>query len=132
MSLASQDTPQNDLDAAISAASKTQYWLSRFILLRFLGFIYFVAFFCAVKQIIPLVGHDGLLPADDYLRRLGAHFGSNADGFFELPSVFWFGISDGTLLTVSWIGLVLSIVVMCGYANSLIMLALWALYMSIV
>ena len=131
MSSASQETPQNDLDAAISAASKTQYWLSRFILLRFLGFIYFMAFLCAVKQIVPLIGHNGLLPADDFLHRAGAHFGDNLNGFFELPSLFWFGISDGALLTVSWIGLVLSVIVMCGYANSLIMLALWGLYMSL-
>ncbi|HSI14403.1 MAG TPA: lipase maturation factor family protein, partial [Chthoniobacter sp.] len=131
MTTASQEKPQNDLDAAIAGASKTRYWLSRFILLRFLGFIYFIAFLCAVQQIVPLIGHDGLLPADDYLHRLATHFGSNTDGFFELPSVFWFGISDGALLTVSWIGLVLSFIVMCGYANSLIMLALWGLYMSI-
>src|SRR6185437_15039598 len=93
---------------------------------------YFIAFLCAVKQLIPLIGHDGLLPADDFLHRLSEHLGSNGEGFFELPSVFWFGISDDGLMLVSWLGLILSVVVMCGYANSLIMLVLWALYMSIV
>lgn len=109
-------------------APKTEYWLTRFVLLRFLGFIYFIAFLCAEQQLIPLIGHHGLLPADDFLHRLG----SNGRGFFDLPSVFWFGVSDDALTLVSWLGLILSAVVMCGYANSLIMLALWGLYMSIV
>src|SRR6201999_2372521 len=40
--------------------------------------------------------------------------------------------SDGALLAVSWIGLVLSCVVVAGYSNALGMAALWFLYMSIV
>ncbi len=91
-----------------------------------------MAFLAAVNQLVPLIGHDGLLPADAYLHRLGERFGSNANGFFELPTVFWFGVSDHALVAVALLGLVLSAVVVCGYANSLIMLALWALYMSIV
>ena len=109
-----------------------QYWLTRFVLLRLLGFIYFVAFLAAVKQLVPLVGHDGLLPADTYLQRLAQHFGSSTAGFTEVPSIFWFDVSDTALRIVPWLGLVLSLVVLAGYANSLIMLALWALYMSII
>lgn len=135
MTLASPDIPP-----PLSATStevrapkpKPEYWLTRFVLLRLLGFIYFIAFLCAVNQIIPLIGHDGLLPADTYLHRLAVHSGSAIEGFFDFPSVFWFGISDDGLLLVAWLGLLLSVVVLCGYANSLIMLALWALYMSIV
>ena len=126
-----ETTPEKPAPAPVPPP-KSEYWLTRFVLLRFLGFIYFIAFLCAVKQLIPLIGHDGLLPADDFLHRLSEHLGSNAEGFFELPSLFWFGISDDGLMLVSWLGLILSVVVMCGYANSLIMLALWALYMSIV
>ena len=114
------------------AAAPPEYWLTRFVLLRLLGFIYFIAFLVAVNQIVPLVGHTGLLPADTYLQRLAHQFGSSTEGFFELPTVFWIDVTDSTLLLVSWLGLSLSLVVVCGYANSLIMLALWALYMSII
>jgi hypothetical protein len=115
-----------------AAMVPTEYWLTRFVLLRALGFLYFIAFLTAALQLVPLIGHDGLLPADTYLRRLTEHFGSNVEGFFELPSVFWFGISDGFLLTVAWLGVALALLVMAGYANALVMLALWFLYTSIV
>ena len=108
------------------------YWLTRFVLLRFLGLVYFVAFLAAVNQLVPLVGHEGLLPADTYLERLADHFGSRADGFIEIPSVFWIGISDNGLRAVAWIGAPLSLVVLAGYANAILMLALWILYTSIV
>src|ERR1700733_7565691 len=70
------------------------YWLTRFVLLRFLGLVFFVAFLVAVKHLVPRVGHGGLLPADTCLQRVGDHFGSRADGFIEIPSLFWIGISD--------------------------------------
>ena len=108
------------------------YWLTRFVLLRFLGLVYFVAFLVAANQLVPLVGHGGLLPADTYLQRVADHFGSRADGFIEMPSLFWMGISDSGLLVVAWIGVVISLLVLAGYANSLIMAALWILYTSIV
>src|ERR1700730_9230917 len=38
------------------------YWLTRFAILRLLGFVYAVAFLVAANQILPLIGADGLLP----------------------------------------------------------------------
>ena len=108
------------------------YWLTRFVLLRFLGLVYFVAFLVAANQLVPLVGHGGLLPADAYLQRVADHFGSRTDGFIEIPSLFWIGISDSGLVAVAWIGALLSFLVLAGFANSIIMAALWVLYTSIV
>jgi hypothetical protein len=48
----------------------------------------------------------------------------------RLPSLFWFRHSDRALLTVAWIGFVLSLVVVAGYANVLVIVVLWVLYMS--
>ncbi len=110
----------------------TTYVLTRFVLLRFLGFVYFTAFLVAAHQLVPLIGHDGLTPADVLLQRAEKQFGSANTAFSELPSVFWWKMSDDMLLAVAWAGVALSGIVMCGYANSLIMLVLWALYMSIV
>lgn len=113
-------------------AGKPTYWLTRFMLLRLLGLVYAVAFLVAVNQIVPLIGTHGLLPADLYFRKVGFALGSNWHGFLRLPSVFWFWHSDGALLTVAWVGLILSLVVLAGYANAPLLFVLWALYLSIV
>ncbi len=109
-----------------------RHWLMRFVLLRLLGFVYAAAFLSAAMQLVPLIGHDGLLPADVFLARVAAHFGSRGDGFLELPSLFWLDVSDRTLLVVSWTGFALAIVMMLGFANAISCAVLWALYMSIV
>ena len=108
------------------------YWLTRCILLRLLGGVYAVAFLVAAKQILPLIGSHGLLPAGLFLARVQDALGSSAAGFIRLPSLFWFTHSDAVLQTVAWIGFVLACVVAAGYANAIVMAALWVLYMSFV
>lgn len=109
-----------------------RYWLTRFVILRLLGVVYAVAFLAAALQIVPLMGAHGLLPVDAFLERVRNALGSATAGFFRVPSVFWFGDSDFLLQAVAWTGFVLSCVVAAGYANAILMTALWALYMSIV
>jgi hypothetical protein len=41
------------------------YWLTRFVILRLLGFVYAVAFLVAAQQLLPLIGEHGLTPAND-------------------------------------------------------------------
>lgn len=106
------------------------YRITRFVLLRFTGLVYFVAFLTSAQQFLPLLGHDGLLPADLFVERV-LHGRSPWTLFWQAPSVFWFDCSDTMIQAVTWTGVVLSAVVMCGFANSLIMLVLWALYLSL-
>ncbi len=115
-------------------APQTQpaYWLTRFVILRLLGAIYAIAFLVAINQIIPLMGAKGLTPMGDYLQLIRNSFGSDASGFMRLPSVFWFGHSDTTLLVFAWIGFIVSVVVAAGYANALMMTLLWFTYLSFV
>jgi len=113
-------------------ASRPTYWLTRFMMLRLLGAVYAVAFLAAINQIIPLIGSDGLLPVGLFLQQAGDAYGSRVDGFIHLPSIFWFGHSDGALLLAAWIGFGLSCLVLAGYANALLLTALWLLYMSFV
>ncbi|HEY0369232.1 MAG TPA: lipase maturation factor family protein, partial [Chthoniobacterales bacterium] len=110
----------------------SSYWLTRFVILRFLGVIYAVAFLVAANQILPLIGSDGLLPVGDFLDRVRDVLGSTTAGFVRLPSIFWFNHSDAALLIVAWIGVALSCVVVAGYANAILLTVLWALYMSFV
>src|SRR2546421_6587567 len=108
------------------------YWLTRFFILRLLGFVYFFAFLSLAMQVLPLIGDNGLLPAASFLHSLQNYFGSKTRAFINLPSIFWFGISDSLLLSLAWAGVALSLVVILGYANSILMALLWALYTSFV
>src|SRR5215471_13588856 len=116
----------------ISEVSRPTYWLTRFLILRLLGVIYAIAFLVAINQIVPLIGTNGLLPLDISLKVISNALGSDTAGFLRLPSIFWIWHSDGALLTVAWIGFVLSCLVAAGFANAIMLAVLWFLYMSFV
>src|SRR5438876_6726588 len=108
------------------------YWLTRFVILRLLGFVYAIAFLVAANQLLPLIGEHGLTPARDFLNVVQTQLGSRSAGMLRVPTLFWFGVSDNALLIFSWIGFALSLVVLSGYANAILLAALWAMYLSIV
>jgi lipase maturation factor len=116
----------------ISFGTSRTYWLTRFMILRLLGIIYAVAFLVAINEIVPLIGADGLTPLNIYLKEVKNALGSTGTAFMRLPSLFWFFHSDTSLRTVAWIGFILSLLVVAGYANVPILAILWFLYMSIV
>lgn len=107
------------------------YRLTRFMLLRFTGLVYFVAFLSAAQQFMPLIGHDGLLPADLFVERV-LRGRSPWTLFWQAPSLFWFDCSDAMIQAVTWTGTVLSFLVLIGFANSLMLLVMWALYLSLI
>ena len=116
----------------MAMTTRPTYWLTRFAVLRLLGLVYLVAFLVFCQQGLPLIGSDGLLPAADYLRRVAAHAGSRLDGFRLLPSIFWLDVSDRALTAAGWCGAALSLLVVGGFANAIVMATLWVLYLSIV
>jgi hypothetical protein len=108
------------------------WWLTRFAILRLLGFVYAAAFYSAATQLVPLIGAHGLLPVGAFLDAVRAHFASPGSALAAVPTLFWLGHSDTALEGVAWAGLALSCVVAAGYANALMMATLWLLYASIV
>jgi len=108
------------------------YWLTRFVVLRLLGLVYLTAFLVFCWQALPLIGSDGLLPAADHLAEVVADAGSRLAAFFRLPSIFWLDVSDRALMAAGWCGVALSLLVVCGFANAIVMAILWVLYLSIV
>jgi hypothetical protein len=114
------------------SALGNSYWLTRFVILRLLGFVYAIAFLVAAQQFVPLIGEHGLTPARDFLNLVQTQLGSRSDGMLRIPTLFWFGISDNAVLIFSWVGFALSLVVLGGYANAILLAVLWAMYMSIV
>lgn len=112
--------------------SPHSYWLTRFLILRLLGLVYFVAFLSLAQQLRPLIGSKGLLPTDLFLRQAEKFLGSPTAAFLQLPSIFWIDSSDAFLVAMSWVGVALSGLVLIGFANGLLLMALWALYLSFV
>src|SRR5262245_881207 len=110
----------------------SSFWLTRFLILRLLGFVYFFAFLSAARQVLPLMGHDGLTPVSSWLDDIGKALGSRFAGFMRLPSLFWIGAPDGALVAMAWVGAGLSLVLLSGFANAILLALLWALYMSFV
>ena len=86
------------------------YRLTRFVILRLLGFVYAVAFLVAAQQLVPLVGEHGLTPARNFLVAIESQLGSRAAGAMQVPTLFWLGISDEALSIFSWIGFALSLI----------------------
>jgi len=126
------NTNSGSTTMAAKNGSAPTYWLTRFMILRMLGIVYAVAFLVAINEIIPLIGSDGLTPVNIFLQQIKSALGSTGAGFMRLPSVFWFAHSDTALVTVAWIGFVLSLFLIAGYANAPMLAILWFLYMSIV
>jgi hypothetical protein len=108
------------------------FWLTRFWLLRLLGLVYLAAFLSLAQQFVALVGSDGLLPVQPLLEGAAERYGSAWVGFWKAPSVFWLGAPDAALSWLAWLGVALSIVVVAGYANAIVLAVLWLLYFSFV
>ena len=81
----------------------------RWIFLRALGLIYFSAFYSLLFQIKGLIGPNGILPAADYLQAVDAAL--HLQSYWTVPTLLWFGASNGALMTLCWVGLVASLLV---------------------
>jgi len=108
------------------------WWWTRFFFLRLLGLIYVVGFAIELSQGPALIGSEGLLPAHLYLDKIAEALGGSWPGFLRLPSLFWLDVSDTALMAGAWLGLALSLALMLGLSNSVLLAVLWVLYMSFV
>ncbi len=101
---------------------------------RALAIIYAIAFISFGLQARGLVGSDGILPLNEFLASVQRQFG-NA-GMWKLPTLFWWGSNDLTVLSITWTGVALSLVSLLTKAQSrwqkIIFIVLWAYYLSIV
>ncbi len=78
--------------------------IPRWIFLRALGCIYFSAFFSLVFQIRGLIGPEGILPADEYLRAV-AHSVGYSRGLWYAPTLLWLASGPHMLTTLCWVGM---------------------------
>lgn len=95
--------------------------------LRALALVHLVAFLSLGAQIPVLIGSDGLVPATRFLTAYRERV-----PWWELPTIFWWGDSDWLLRTAAAAGAVLSLGLLFGFAPRVLLLMLWALYLSFV
>ena len=81
---------------------------ARWLFLRALGLIFFSAFYSLVRQVLGLIGPDGLLPVSEYLQAV-RQVQSGASRFWDAPTLFWLGSGSRALLLLAWLGLIASI-----------------------
>ena len=103
--------------------------LTRRLYFQGLGLVYLIAFLSLWSQIQGLIGQQGLLPAERFFKMAREQLGAGA--YHQLPSVCWLGSSD--LMLHGWcaLGTVLSLVLVIGLAPRMVLVMLWAIYLSL-
>ncbi|HTB84795.1 MAG TPA: lipase maturation factor family protein [Candidatus Sulfotelmatobacter sp.] len=110
------------------------HFLTRWFFLRALGLIYLVAFVSLWSQIGGLVGHGGILPADQFMSAIKQHCdarGIGPDRFRLVPTLCWFDSSDGFLDLQCAAGTACALLLIVGLAPVPCLALLWLLYLSL-
>ncbi|MBE7555084.1 MAG: lipase maturation factor family protein [Anaerolineales bacterium] len=102
---------------------------TRWLFLRLLGLVYFIAFASLGVQVSGLIGSRGILPAADFLQAVHTQIG--AESYYLLPTLFWFNASDTAFHLICGGGVLLSLLLVAGIAPGPILLLLWAFYLSL-
>ncbi len=105
--------------------------LTRSLVLRGLGVVYLSAFSSLAVQIDGLVGSRGILPAAEYLDRVGQVLGKGAATYWQVPTLFWLDSSDRALHGVCWSGVGLSVLLIAGIQPGSCVTLLWVFYLSL-
>lgn len=110
------------------------YHVAAEVFSRALAIIYGVAFVSFGLQVRGLIGSQGILPAREFLSAVHQQLGGMA--LWRLPTLFWWGSADLTLLSITWGGVALSLISLLTKAHSrwqrFVFIILWAYYLSIV
>ena len=111
-----------------------KYAFAKWLILRTIGAIYFIAFLGAWNQNIGLMGQYGLMSAADHWKTVQNKYDSSWKGFLEHPSIFWWiPMNDSSLRGLFGTGMALSaMVVFVGINSWMLQSALWILYFSVV
>jgi predicted DCC family thiol-disulfide oxidoreductase YuxK len=110
------------------------HFLMRWLFLRGLGLIYLVAFVSLWTQADGLIGHNGILPADQFMPAVAQQCdtrGIGLDRFRLLPTLCWLDASDHFLDLQCAAGAGLAVLLIVGVAPAPCLALLWLLYLSL-
>ncbi len=105
--------------------------IPRWLFLRALGCIYFSAFFSLVFQIRGLIGPNGILPANEYLRAVAHSFGYSR-GLWFAPSLLWISAGPHMLTALCWAGMIASLLLVMNFWPRGMLLICFACFLSFV
>jgi predicted DCC family thiol-disulfide oxidoreductase YuxK len=109
---------------------RPSFAFASWLFLRLLGVTYFFAFLSLAMQIIGLIGHNGILPAGEFLAIAASRVG--ADRYWYFPTLAWLNSSDAVLRAMTVGGTMGSLLLIFDLAPIPILSVLWALYLSLV
>jgi lipase maturation factor 1 len=112
-----------------SGDERPTYARATWLFLRLLGLVYLFAFWSAGTQILGLVGHEGILPADRFMHALAGIKG--LERFWIFPTLTWISASDAMLRTLCGAGVALSLLLIAGVVPALVVPLLWLFYLSL-
>lgn len=110
--------------------TRADYFLTSWIFLRCLGFVYLVAFLSYFVQVAGLVGKQGVLPASDFLAAV--HKLLKNKSYLYYPTLAWLSASDRSLKIQCMAGVVLAALLLLGIQTTPVLLLLYVLYLSLV
>ncbi|HEY9793202.1 MAG TPA: lipase maturation factor family protein, partial [Candidatus Obscuribacterales bacterium] len=102
----------------------------QWLFLRALGLVYFIAFVSIGLQINGLIGSNGILPAQDYLRVLANYLPPDTR-IFAVPTLAWYNSSDGFLQFLCWGGALAGLGVFLSIAVVPLLIVAWIFYLSL-
>jgi hypothetical protein len=101
---------------------------------RMLGIVYFIAFWSLARQVVGLIGHDGILPAHAYMDNVRAWASAEQigiDRYRLLPTLCWISTSDAFLEALCAGGAALASLLIAGVAPLVVLPLLWLTYLSL-
>ncbi|MBY0551580.1 MAG: lipase maturation factor family protein [Candidatus Obscuribacterales bacterium] len=105
------------------------YRVTAQLFLRILGLTYFFAFASFGTQVTGLIGQNGILPASRFLARVNEVAGPTA--FLQCPSIFLVHCTDWELQLSCLTGAVGGVLMFLGFFPSLLLFAVWFIYLSL-
>jgi len=104
--------------------------ITRWVFLRMIGLIYLTAFVSIWMQVDGLLGSNGILPVEGFIRSAGEQLG--VERYRLVPTLAWIDSSDTFLHFLCGGGAFLSLLLMIGVASAPVSFLLWLFYLSLV
>lgn len=108
----------------------TSYYFAQWAFIKLLGLTYLIAFGSLLVQVKGLYGSQGIVPLKEIFK--GIRRNKAYTHFYYTPSLFWLSTSDWMLQGLAMLGVLGSILVLCGIATSVSLFVLFLLYLSYV
>src|SRR5580658_8753249 len=111
----SEATEAQPPEANTSVPEQNSWYLTRWLFIRLMGLIYFMAFGSYAVQVLGLNGSHGVIPIADVLNAVKDQMGD--ERVLVFPTLYWINSTDQFLQIVTWGGTALSILVILGIAS---------------